>query len=61
VLFTLKGRRELAALELGLDEEDVCDLLADLTSEDLAARFTSVVTGDGRTSSSRPSTECYCT
>lgn len=32
VAFTLKALRELA--ELGLDEEDACDVLAGLTAED---------------------------
>lgn len=46
VLFTLKARRELAALELGLDEEDACDLLAELTAEDSAGRLASAATGE---------------
>ena len=46
VLFTLKARRELAALALWLDEEDACDLLVNLTADDLAARFASAVTGE---------------
>jgi hypothetical protein len=46
VLFTLKARRELAALGIGLDEEDACDLLASLTGEDSAGRLASVVTGE---------------
>jgi hypothetical protein len=46
VLFTLKARRELAALELGVDEEDVCDVLERLTAEDSAGRFASAATGE---------------
>ena len=46
VLFTLKARRELAALELGLDEEDACDLLAELAAEDTAGRLASAATGE---------------
>ena len=43
VAFTLKALRELA--ELGLDEEDACDVLASLTIEDCAGRKRS---GDDR-------------
>jgi len=46
VLFTLKARRELAGLELGLDEEDACELLAGLTAEDSAGRVASAATGE---------------
>jgi hypothetical protein len=46
VLFTLKARRELAALELGLDEEDAGDLLAELAAEDSAGRLASAATGE---------------
>jgi hypothetical protein len=46
VRFTLKARRELAALDFGLDEEDACELLADLTAEDSAGRMASVATGE---------------
>lgn len=46
VAFTLKARRELAALELGLDVEDACDLLANLTAEDFASRLVSAATGE---------------
>ncbi len=46
ILFTLKARRELAALELGLDEEDARSLLASLTSEDSAGRVASAATGE---------------
>jgi hypothetical protein len=46
VVFTLKARRELAALEFGLDHEDACDLLASLTAEDSAGRLVSPATGE---------------
>lgn len=46
VVFTLKARRELAALEFGLDHEDACELLASLTAEDSAGRLASAVTGE---------------
>ncbi len=46
VRFTLKARRELASLELGLDEEDACDLLANLTAEDSAGRVKAAATGE---------------
>jgi hypothetical protein len=46
IFFTLKARREWAALELGLDEEDVCDLLEGLEPKDLAGRMVSEVTGE---------------
>jgi len=46
ILFTLKARRELAALDLGLDEDDACDLLARLTADDWATRFRSAATGE---------------
>jgi hypothetical protein len=46
VLFTLKALRELAGLELGLDVEDACDLLAKLTVEDSAGRVASAATGE---------------
>lgn len=41
----MKARRELAALGIGLDEEDACDVLANLTGEDSTSRLASVVTG----------------
>lgn len=34
VHFTLKAVRELAALDLGLDEDDACDVLATLTADE---------------------------
>ena len=46
VLFTLKARRELASLEFGLDEEDACDVLANLHPEDSAGRLESEATGE---------------
>lgn len=44
--FTLKARRELAALEFSLDQEDACDILARWTAEDSAGRVESVATGE---------------
>jgi hypothetical protein len=44
VLFTLKARRELATLELALDEEDACSVLADLEAEDFSERLESDAT-----------------
>jgi len=46
VIFTLKARRELAALEAGLDEQDACDVLVKLTAEDSAGRLESATTGE---------------
>src|SRR5579872_1681404 len=46
VRFTLKALRELASLELGLDEEDACEVLVELTAEDSAGRVTSATTGE---------------
>ncbi len=46
VLFTLKARRELASLELGLDEEDACDILASLSAKESAGRLESAATGE---------------
>ena len=46
VLFTLKALRELAALDLGLDEQDACDVLASLTTGDSAGRQRSVTTDE---------------
>ncbi len=46
VRLTLKARRELAEMELGMDEEDACDILASLTAEDSAGRFRSAGTGE---------------
>src|SRR5208282_2931544 len=46
IQFTLKARRELAGLEAGLDEEDACDILANLTADDSAGRLQSAATGE---------------
>jgi len=46
ILFTLKARRELAALEFGLDEGDARDVLAKLMAEDSAGRLRSAATGE---------------
>jgi hypothetical protein len=46
VRFTLKARRELAALELGMDEEDACDVLANLRAAHSAGRLVSATTGE---------------
>jgi hypothetical protein len=42
----MKALQELAALSIGLDEEDVCDILARLESSDFAERLTSNKTGE---------------
>jgi hypothetical protein len=44
ILFTLKARRELAALECGLDERDACDVLTSLKTADSAGRLVSSAT-----------------
>src|SRR5687767_3550326 len=46
VRFTLKARRELAGLDTGLDEQDVCQLLTELTTQDSAGRLQSHATGE---------------
>src|SRR5687768_14030944 len=46
VRLTLKARRELAGLEPGLDDEDACEVLARLRSQDSAGRLLSAVTGE---------------
>lgn len=46
VLFTLKARRELASLQFGLDEQDACDVLANLAAEDSAGRLKSPATDE---------------
>jgi hypothetical protein len=46
ISFTLKARRELAELGDGLDDEDACELLAALTSQDSAGRLKSRTTGE---------------
>lgn len=48
VRFTLKALREFPALGLGLDAEDACDVLANLTAEDSAGRLVSETTGEWR-------------
>ncbi len=42
----VKARRELASLNLGIDEEDARDVLASLTTDDSAGRLASAVTGE---------------
>jgi len=46
VCFTLKALRELANLEIGLDAEDACDVLASLKPADFVGRVRSKVTGE---------------
>jgi hypothetical protein len=46
VRMTVKALRELALLELGLDEQDACDVLAALEEEDFARRLASARTGE---------------
>jgi hypothetical protein len=46
VRFTIKAVRELAALAAGLDEEDACEVLANLTTSDFARRLRSRKTGE---------------
>ena len=46
VRFTLKAIRELAALGLGLDVQDFCDVLVRLTTADFVKRIQSDVTGE---------------
>ena len=46
VRFTLKALRELAGLDLGLDEDDACDILAGLTAADFFARIVSKHTSE---------------
>jgi hypothetical protein len=41
VEFAVKALREIWSLDLGLDESDVCDLLARLTAADWAGRLRS--------------------
>jgi hypothetical protein len=42
----LKACRELARLGFGLDQEDACDVLEKLTTEDSAGRLESDLTGE---------------
>ncbi len=44
--FKLKALRELAALGMGLDEEDACDVLANLATSDFVERVGSKKTGE---------------
>jgi len=46
VRFTLKARRELASLGIGLDEEDACDILGGLIADDFFERRASDATGE---------------
>jgi hypothetical protein len=46
VLFTLKALRELASLELGLDEQDALEILRRLRGADSAGRLRSEHTGE---------------
>jgi Motility quorum-sensing regulator, toxin of MqsA len=46
VRFTLKAFRELVALDVGLDEEDACHLLANLAGSDFVERLASKRTGE---------------
>lgn len=46
VRFTMKALRELAALGMRLDEEDACDVLANLATGDFFERTRSEKTGE---------------
>ncbi len=46
VRFTHKALRELAELRMGLDPDDACDVLANLTSKDAVGRLVSERTGE---------------
>ena len=46
VRFTLKAFQELGRLGMGLDEEDACGVLANLTRTDLVGRLVSEKTGE---------------
>jgi len=61
VHFTLKAIRELARLDLGLDEEDACDVLANIIAAEFAERVRSKTTASGCTSSNPKLTESACT
>lgn len=46
VRFTLKALSEMAALSLGLDESDACDVLRRLSAKELVGRTRSAQTGE---------------
>jgi len=46
VRFTHKALRELPTLDLGLDQNDCCDILEGLTAADSVGRNMSVITGE---------------
>ena len=46
VRFTLKAFQELGRLGMGLDEDDACDVLANLTRNDMVGRLVSEKTGE---------------
>src|SRR5712691_11004928 len=46
VRFTLKAFQELGRLGMRLDEDDACDVLANLTRKDLVGRLVSEKTGE---------------
>src|SRR5216684_7413145 len=46
VRFTMKALQELAALDMGLDEEDAGDVLANLAPSDLVERLVSKKNGE---------------
>lgn len=46
VRFTMKALQELAALDMGLDQEDACDVLAKLATSDFVERLNSKKTGE---------------
>lgn len=46
VRFTLKAFQELARLGMGLDEDDACNVLADLRPNDVVRRLVSDKTGE---------------
>jgi hypothetical protein len=46
VRFTMKALRELAGLGMGLDEEDACEVLANLIASEFDERLRSKKTGE---------------
>lgn len=46
VRFTVKALQELANLEIGLDQDDACDVLEKLSTHDFAQRVLSKKTGE---------------